>query len=124
MSRIKFDGFTENYDVNKAILDAGGKRLVSNTLMQIVHRYKDADPAFRSAASINTLTFTKGLLTPGWRLNFNGELYTDSDTIADALVADTKNPDKNDGGFGLTQTFNYRGDTFQVYVNFREPIIG
>lgn len=123
MSRIKFDGFTENYDVSKAKLDKDGEHFVVNTIMEIVHRYKDSDPEFTGTSYIEKIGFGKRIIDPNWRVNFDGELYTDSDSIALGLVNDTKNPKKNDGGLGLIQTFSYKGDTFQVYVNFREPII-
>lgn len=123
MSRIKFDGFTENYDVSKTILGPSSEHLVSETIMEIVHRYKDPDPAFPTTSYIEKINFSKGPFTPSWRLNFNGELYTNSDAIANGLVNDTRDPKKNDGGLGLIQTFKYQGDTFQVYVNFRGPII-
>ena len=124
MSRIKFDGFTQNYDVSKAKLDKGGLDLVKSTIMEIVHRYKDSDPAFTATSRIEKLGFGKRIIDPDWRVNFDGELYTDSDSVALGLVNDTKNPKKDDEGLGLTQTFTYKGDTFQIYVNFREPIIG
>ena len=123
MSYIKFDGFVENYDTSKAKFGKDMVSLVKDTIMQIVHRYKDPDKAFETSSYVANLRFTKGVFTPDWRVNFDGRLYTDSDAVANDLVNDTKNPKKNDQGFGLIQTFSYHGDTFQVYVNFREPII-
>ena len=123
MSYIKFDGFVENYDTSKAKFGKDMVFLVKSTIMQIIHRYKDADPAFRTSTYIVNLLFTKGTFTPDWRVNFNGKIFTNSDTIANDLINDTKDPKKNIEGFGLSQTFAYHGDTFQVYINFREPII-
>lgn len=123
MSYIKFDGFVENYDTSKAKFGKDMVSLVKDTIMQIVHRYKDSDKAFKTSSCVVDLKFTEGIFTPNWRVNFNGKIYTNSDAIANDLIRDTKDPLENIEGFGLSQTFAYHGDTFQVYINFREPII-
>lgn len=123
MSYIKFDGFVENYNTSKAKFGKDMVFLTRSTIMQIVHRYKDPDPADRISSYIVHLNFTKGVFTPDWKVNFTGKLYTNSDAIANDLIRDTKDPLENIEGFGLSQTFAYHGDTFQVYINFREPII-
>ena len=123
MSYIKFDGFVENYDTSKAKFGPNLTFLVKNTIMQIIHRYKDPDPAERISSYIVDIKFPSGTFTPSWRVNLEGKIYTNSDAIANDLIRDTKDPLENIEGFGLSQTFAYHGDTFQVYVNFREPII-
>ena len=117
MSYIHFDGFVENYDAEKVKFSKKVEPLVKDTIMSIVHRYKNPDPVFPAKSDIADIEFRGPNIVFDWKVDFRGKLYTTSDSVAQSLVNDSQ---KSYEKYGLTQTFNYDDDTFQVYVNFRD----
>ena len=118
MTLIKFNGFVENYNTNKAAFSKEVEPFVKDSIIGITKRYKSSGPIVPTHSSIENIEFGKkaGDIY-NWKTDFDGELNITDKGIAEHLISDSK---KSYQGYGISQTFSYQGDTFQVFVNFRK----
>ena len=123
MTFVKFDGFIQNNNVKKEKFSLPVAKLVRDTIVDITKRYKSSDPNFPAHSYVHKLKFSKNIddIFINWKTDFDGELQTTDYGVAEHLINDSK---KSYGGYGISQTFNYKDDSFQVYVNFRKIRLG
>ena len=122
MTFVKFGGFLVNNNEERQKFSKDVEPLVKETILGICNRYKSTDPNFPAHFDIHEIHFGR---KPGdifsWQTDFYGELHTTDYGVAEELIRDSK---KSYRGYGIGQTFQYKNDSFQVYLNFFKIRLG